>query len=101
MDHQAEPLKTLLLRLASRYIWWKSPDDALLYPDRVVAQVMDIGDFYDMEELARLVGDDRLRAVLAQAQAGQFRPRSWHYWHHRLGLVASDGVPPLPARKLG
>jgi hypothetical protein len=101
MDQPAEPLRTLLHRLASRYIWWKSPEDALLYPDRIIAQVMDIGDFQEMEELAQLVGDDRLRAVLAYAQAGQFRPRSWHYWHHRLGLAASGGVPPLPARKLG
>jgi len=101
MDQSAESLAKVLHRLASRYIWWKSPEDALMYPDRLIAQVMDMGDFDDMEELARLAGDERLRTVLAHAQAGQFRPKSWHYWHHRLGLATSGGVPPMPARKLG
>lgn len=95
-------LQSLIRRLATRYIWWKSPDEALGQPDRVIAQVMDIGDFHDMEELREAAGDDRLRAVLTGAGAGQFRPRSWHFWHYRLGLAMEpQDVPPLPERKLG
>ena len=88
-----------LRRLAGKYIWWKTPDEALAMPQRVIAQVMDIGDYADVQWLASQVGDDVLREVLAHAQAGQFSPRSWAYWHYRLGLSAVDQVPPLPQRK--
>ena len=84
---------------ARKYVWWKNPDEALRYPQRVLAQVMDIGDHDDVERLARLVGDDGLRDVIAQAEAGQFRPRSWAYWHYRLGLADVEQVPEMPKRR--
>lgn len=87
-----------LKALAGKYIWWKSPDDALATPDRVIAQVMDIGDYADVLALTAQVGEDELRRVLAHGQAGQFRPRSWAYWHYRLGMAEVDQVPPLPVR---
>ena len=61
---------------AAGYIWWKSPGDAVASPDRVIAQVMDIGDYDDVLRLAAIVGDDRLRQVLARAQPGWFSERS-------------------------
>lgn len=85
--------------LAAKYIWWKTPDEALLAPARIVAQVMDIGDYDDVQHLAHSLGDDALREVLTHAQAGQFSPRSWAYWHYRLGLCDVDEVPALPARR--
>ena len=87
-------------RLASRYVWWKTPDEAMQFPLRVMAQVMNMGDFDDMRELAETVGKDALREVLRQAEAGEFNERSWHYWHYRLGLAELDKVPPLPYREL-
>ncbi len=63
----------LMLRLAAKYIWWKTPEEAMLYPERVVAQVMDIG---------------------------QFNVRSWAYWHYRLDLAKPGEVPPLPRRRV-
>ena len=87
-------------RLASRYVWWKTPDEAMQFPLRVMAQVMNMGDFDDMRELAETVGKDALRDVLRQAEAGEFNERSWHYWHYRLGLAELDKVPPLPHRDL-
>lgn len=95
---RAETLKAL----AAKYIWWKSPDEAMQWPERVIAQVMDIGDWDDVQALVSEVGDDALREVLAHAQAGQFNPRSWAFWHYRLGLCAvDDKVPPLPVRRFG
>jgi hypothetical protein len=88
-----------LRRLAGKYVWWKTPEEALSMPDRVMAQVMNIGDHADVEILARRVGDSRLRDVLMHAQAGQFNPRSWAYWHYRLGLAEPDLVPALPERR--
>lgn len=89
----------LLKRLASLYIWWKTPDEALAQPERVMAQVMNLGDYADVQLLAQQVGDGALREVIAHAQAGQFNARSWAYWHYRLGLCNVDEVPPLPVRR--
>ena len=88
-----------LKRLAGKYIWWKTPDEAVTMPERVVAQVMNIGDYADVQLLASQVGDKVLREVLAHAQAGQFNERSWAYWHYRLGLSSVDHVPALPVRR--
>ena len=67
-----------LALLAKKYVWWKSPEDAVGQPERVIA-------------LAR---------VLTQAEIGQFTPRSWSYWHYRLGIADIDDVPALPLRRL-
>ena len=85
--------------LASKYVWWKTPDEAVATPQRVIAQVMNIGDYTDVQALANQVGDDVLREVLKHAEAGQFSERSWAYWHYRLGLARVDQVPALPTRR--
>lgn len=84
---------------ASRYIWWKTPEEAVTMPERVIAQVMDIGDYADVQSLASQVGDEVLRDVLTHAQAGQFSERSWAYWHYRLDLATVDHVPAMPVRR--
>ena len=89
----------LLQRMARRYVWWKRPDDAVSDPLRVVAQVMNLGDWDDVRTLQRRLGDDTLRAALQHAEAGQFNARSWSWWHYRLGLATLGQVPPLPARR--
>jgi hypothetical protein len=87
-----------LMRLAQKYIWWTTPDVAITMPERVVAQVMNIGDYDDVHALATLAGDDYLRAVLQRSEIGQFTPRSWAYWHYRLGLATPGSLPAMPAR---
>jgi len=67
-------------------------------PNRVIAQVMNIGDYTDVQELAYTLGDTVLQEVLTNARAGQFNERSWAYWHYRLGLSHVEEVPPLPER---
>lgn len=91
--------RNALKPLASKYVWWNTPDEALHMPQRVIAQVMNIGDYADVQWLADHVGDQALRDVLRHAEAGQFNERSWAYWHYRLGLVGVDQVPALPARR--
>lgn len=88
----------LLKQLADRYIWWKTPEEAMRHPQHVIAQVMNMGDYADAQRMAEQLGDDRLRDALVHAEAGQFNPRSWHYWHYRLGLARPGQVPPLPRR---
>lgn len=62
---------------------------------------MDLGDWEDAQALADNVGDEVLRDVLEHAEAGQFRARSWAYWHYRLGVAEIGQVPPLPVRRFG
>jgi hypothetical protein len=90
-----------LHQLAGRYVWWKSPDEAMRYPERVAAQVMSLGTWEDLTAMADAVGDDYLRSVLRNAEAGQIDARSWYYWHYRLELAefGVTPVPPMPVRK--
>jgi hypothetical protein len=90
-----------LRALAPRYVWWKTPDEAMEWPDRVAAQVMNLGTIEDATELIEAAGEDYLRGVLQRAEAGQLDARSWHYWHYRLGLAeyGQRPVPPVPLRK--
>ena len=95
-----QPLKPAeaLRPYARKYLWWLTPEEALARPERIIAQVMNLGDYADVQALAALVGDEVLRDVLRQASAGQFNERSWAYWHYRLGLAEPDQVHPLPKR---
>ena len=93
------PLDPIVLaRLAQKYIWWTTPEAAITTPERVVAHVMNIGDYDDVQALAALVGDTYLRTVLQHAEIGQFTPRSWAYWHYRLGLAMPSHLPAMPRR---
>lgn len=93
-DEQLQVLK----EMAYRYIWWMNAADALERPERIVAQVMELGDWEDLQIVVHSLGDDYLRRVIAQAEPGQFNERSWHYWHYRLHLAELGTVPPLPMR---
>jgi hypothetical protein len=88
----------LLKTLAAKYVWWKPVGEAVQMPERIVAQVMNIGDYDDVQELVKQTGEDYFRNVLTLAEAGQFNGRSWAYWHYRLGMARSGTVPPMPQR---
>lgn len=90
----------VLKPFAKKYIWWKSPKDSLETPERVAAQVMDIGTFEDIKKMVSLVGEKFLRQVLKHAEVGWFNERSWHFWHYRLGMAKPIEVPPMKQRKL-
>jgi hypothetical protein len=86
---------------ASKYIWWKPLDEAMALPERVVARVMNIGDYDDVQAVANRLGETYLRNVLQHAEVGQFAERSRFYWHYRLGIVLSmDRMPAMPERWL-
>jgi len=97
----SDAARACLRELAARYVWWKTPDEAMRYPQRVASQVMSIGTWDDASRFADAAGDDYLRYVLHTAEAGQLDDRSWHYWHYRLGLAeyGKRPVPPMPVRK--
>ena len=90
-----------LMAMAKKYIWWEAPKDAVEFPDRVIAQVMNLGDWPDVQQLVSHAGEPRLPAVVTHAEAGWFTARSWHYWHYRLGLSDIDHAPPkLPETRI-
>lgn len=91
---------SLLRQWAAKYIWWKTPEDALRAPDRIMAQVMELGDYDDVLQLVDEAGEDALSRVLQHADAGQFSPKSWAYWHYRLGLAKPLQLPEMPRRKV-
>jgi len=91
--------QTELLQGATHYIWWEKPTVAIRRPPRVIAQVMNIGDFDDVQRLLDVMGKDAFREALTQAEPGWFNERSWTYWCYRLGLAAPGAkVPPMPRR---
>ncbi len=96
-----EQAAACLRRLACRYVWWKTPDEAMQYPHRVAAQVMNLGTWEDLTAMVEATGEEYLREVLRHAEAGQLDARSWHYWHYRLGLAEfpSRPVPRMPERR--
>jgi hypothetical protein len=98
IPRQGAPNVALLLELAGKHIWWKTPEEALEFPSRIIAQVMNRGDFNDITAIIKEFGEDYLRQIVINAEAGQFNERSWHYWHYRLGLASPNQVPALPTR---
>ena len=95
-----EGAERFLRRMARKYVWWLPPAQALARPDLIVSQVMNLGDYSDVRALEAVLGRERLAEVLRAAEPGRFSPRSWSYWHYRLGLAAQRRVPRLPQRTL-
>lgn len=89
----------LLMELSFSYIWWASPEESLQYPERLIAQIMNLGTLEDTVKFLLLFSLDDLKYILKIALAGWFLPKSWNFWHLRLGY-ALDNIPPLPRRKL-
>lgn len=89
----------LLREMARKYLWWREPGEAP-QPDSVIAQVMELGDYSDVLRLEAALGRERLAGALRNAPPGRLSPRSWAYWHYRLGLAAPGKVPAPPRRRL-
>ena len=45
--------KEILLQLARFYIWWKTPEEAIEFPQMVMAQVMKYGVYEDVKKLVK------------------------------------------------
>ena len=85
-----------LSKMAEQYIWWKSAEEAMEQPSRVVAQVMELGSTEDVITLIKKFQESEFVDVLAGAESGWFTPKSWNFWHIHCGLE----TPPLPERQI-
>ena len=100
METPLPDAETFLRAMARRYVWDQSEAEALAFSDRIIRRVMDLGSIDDAFDLEPILGRERLAEVLRISPAGAMRPRSWSFWHHRLGLIApTEKPPPLPVRR--
>ncbi len=83
--------------LAKKYVWWEPPAWAYKHSDVFLANVMNLGNWDDIQVLRQAVGDDTLKIVLSDPPTGYFNYRSWDYWHVKFDILP---IPPLPKRKL-
>ena len=81
--------------VASRIIWFETPEHALREPIRFMAYAMTYARHEDMRVLRRYVSDDDIREALDKAPPGIIDPRSWAYWNSKMGRYPP---PPLPVR---
>lgn len=79
--------------LSRRLIWFEEPAEALMYPMRLMAYALESGTHEDITILRRYMSDDAIRDVLRTAPPGIIRPRSWAYWHARMGMGATPAPP--------
>ena len=100
MDNVIEE-NSLDLRPFAKYLWWKSVEQATKDSHQLIAQVMSLGTFEDVQKLRSILSDDRLVGTLEDAEPGEFRPRSWAYWHWVLNGFHDETLPPLPRRTFG
>jgi len=84
-----------LAKVAQRVVWFENPEEVLGDSVQFVAHAMTYGTHEDMKVVRRYLSDDELREALAKAPPGIFDPRSWAYWHLKLGQYPP---PPLPKR---
>jgi hypothetical protein len=86
-----------LRRIAHRLMWWQTSEFPTPQTHRLIAQVMVLGSWDDVQTVRRIFGMEAFREVLRKAPAGVFDARSWVYWHYALGVLP---VPSLTQRRL-
>ncbi|MEO8493601.1 MAG: hypothetical protein ABI614_00920 [Planctomycetota bacterium] len=86
-----------LAAIARRVIWFEEPEQALSDPIRFIAYAMTYACVEDMTTIRTYVTDDDLREALSHAPPGIIDPRSWSYWHLKLGQFPA---PAMPTRQL-
>jgi hypothetical protein len=87
------------LKSMTKYIWWESVEESLARPQRILAQVMELGTTEDIADVIDLFSEEALTDILKNAESGWFSARSWNFWHFRLNLAKkSEDIPPMKKR---
>lgn len=58
--------------LAAKYIWWRTPDEALRWPDRVVSQVIELGETDVMQQFKTCLMATKLKVILQRIEAKDY-----------------------------
>ena len=96
---QDAPENRLLAQLGQKYIWWAPTGDEAHAPERIIAQVMNIGTYEDIRRMETTLGFARLADVMVNAAPGWFSPRSWSFWRGRLRRETDIPIPAEPPRR--
>jgi len=96
MDGLSADQVNLLKRFARRYIWWRTPGESLRSPDRILLQIMEIGEWEDCLAIMNGFPRERLVEAVRAGTAGTLSPKSWNFWHIRLYVGEPGKPPPLP-----
>lgn len=91
------PLTPEIEAVSRRCVWYKSPEQAVQYPEHFIAHVLTYGMHEDVKTLRKIVSDDELREAINNAPAGVYDSRSWSYW--QLMLFNRYAPPPMPSRE--
>lgn len=91
------PFNLDLLAVASRVVWFETPEKALADPIRFMAYVMTYGTPQDVAVMRQYVDDDGFQEAIENAPAGIMDERSWAYWNAMAGHYPA---PPMPTRRL-
>lgn len=95
-----ENQRSFLISVA-HLVWWKSPEDAIRWPEYLLRQVMCLGDLEQTIALEQLFPKSILREVLLGAEPGQMNERSWNFWYSRLfDWEKSSDIPTCPRRSV-
>lgn len=91
------PITPETLHIASRLVWFKTPEQALNDSHTFFAYVMKNGTLQDVETIKKLCGMSAFEETLEHMPPGIMDQRSWVYWN-----VLCDKSPdtPLPERNL-
>lgn len=71
----------LLAGLTEKYLWWESSNGSAPPVRRLVAQIMNLGEFGDVQHVEAALGTDVFRDAIEHAEPGWFNLRSWSYWN--------------------
>ena len=86
-----------LATIARRVCWWEPASKTLADTSTFLCRVMALGTWEDVCFVLDHYGVPAFAESLQEAPPGLFDVHSWHYWHHRLGILP---VPTLPARNI-
>jgi hypothetical protein len=94
---QQETESSRLEAIASRVCWWQPAEETLSDTPLFLCRVMTWGTWDDASFCLDRFGKEAFRTALESAPPGLLDPRSWHYWHNRLGMLP---VPEMPQRAI-
>jgi hypothetical protein len=91
------PITTELLTVASRVVWFKTPEETLSNPVHFLTYLMTYGTHKDLKIVNKYLTIKDFSEALENAPPGIMDPRSWAYWN-----VVCDKIPipPMPKRFL-
>lgn len=91
------PMEPELLEIASRVVWFKSPQDTLSNPIHFLAYLMTYGIYEDVKIVNKYLTMQDFSEALDNIPPGIMDPRSWAYWHVMCDKMP---IPPMPKRFL-